>query len=294
MRRISIVFLLLAKALLLLVIKCVPGRAWSLRASSHCPSLIKDASVPRCEHASRSQRNQAARIKTRLHQSVSNNNSEETSELLARAAKLRKEVQELESRAGKRPSRPKSEEQLTKLTKPVEYTKIADSVWTISYRFSDEPEPSDEEAAESTQKQRRFFSGKATLNFKADGYTDLISQETTGSATAKIIKVWGWDLEAGSEDDNDLKGDSDKEYLVLSMDIDLPKSVDGEKSSMRFYFQARQEKDSKTNKISLSGGTVAIKRDVVKKSARWGLFSPAGILAQFRNVGNFVARETSV
>jgi hypothetical protein len=64
--------------------------------------------------------------------------------------------------------------------------------------------------------------------------------------------------------------------------------------SQRFYFQARQTKEKQTNIVSLSEGTVTVKQDIVQKSARWGLFSPAGILAQFRYVGDFVSKPVRI
>lgn len=282
-------FLLLAA--LLVLFNWVP--ATSALSALSSPSR-RDAVALRCS-ATRSQTNNYNRILPGLHQTVSNDNGDETSKLLARAAKLRKEAQELESRTPGRANR-NPREKSTQLARPVEYAEVADSVWTITYRFSDEPEPSDDDVAAENMQRRRFFSGKATLKFRADGYTDLISQETTRAAeeSAKITKVWGWDLEVSGEDDKDSKeGDGEKEYLLFSIDFDLPKSADKEKTSLRFYFQARQQKDSRTNRISFSEGTVTIKRDFVKSSARWGFFSPAGILAQFRQVGNFVAKETT-
>jgi len=209
----------------------------------------------------------------------------DSSDLLERAARLRKEIEELETKASSK--RPKGEASQI-VEKAVEYSDISDSIWTLSYRFSDQPEPSDDEDEGAMKQPRRFFRGKLTLHFRSDGYTDIVAQEALGTEMEKanIVKAWGWDIEESNED-------GEQEYLLFSIDVGLPSS-DGEKAVRRFYFQARQDKNTISQAISLTEGTVTIKKDVLQKSARWGFFSPAGILAQFRYVGDFIAKPSSV
>ena len=129
---------------------------------------------------------------------------------------------------------------------------------------------------------RTFFGGKLQLQFKDDGYTDIISSGDTdsgGSNAATFQKVWGWDLETSEQDSLD--------YILFSADITLPPPVS---TSERFYFQARVDKEGKDKgEISLQDGSVTVKRDVGSPGGGWwGIFRGAdGILAQFREVGGF-------
>mmetsp|Transcript_19038 Transcript_19038/g.24508 ORF Transcript_19038/g.24508 Transcript_19038/m.24508 type:complete len:165 (-) Transcript_19038:174-668(-) len=143
--------------------------------------------------------------------------------------------------------------------------------------FSEKPAPKDDK--EDIEPSSRF-GGKLTVFFKSDGYTEIISHKPSKDDKAlKMVKAWGWDVENSNEDD--------KDYLLFSVDVQLP---DGKKE--KFYMQARQESES--NSIFFQEGTVTVKQDVSKSGSRWGLFSPQGILAEFRFVGNFVARPSRV
>jgi hypothetical protein len=160
---------------------------------------------------------------------------------------------------------------------PVQYKSMEDSKWILSYRFSDRPEPKDD----STSVKRDFYSGKLSLLFRADGYTDILSHESASTAPISVVKAWGWDVEKSSEED--------KDYLLFSADVRLPKDKD---LTARFYFQARQEVD-RNGFISFREGTVTIKQDLAeakKTPGLWGMFSPRGILAEFRYVGDFVIK----
>jgi len=185
--------------------------------------------------------------------------SNEQDELLQEASRLREEARALEASMDRAPAQDQEKATLT-------YSKIEDSVWMISFRFSNEPDSDDEE------RKRRFFSGQLKVLFKADGFTDVLSSDSD----LQIAKVWGWDVETSAEDG--------LEYLLFSMDAFV------NDTTQRFYFQARKEED-----CTLQEGTVTIKQDIVeakKTPSMWGLFSPAGILAQFRYVGNFVAKPS--
>lgn len=222
-----------------------------------------------------------------------NNGNNPNNELLERAARLRKEIQELERQVT--PRRPTIPQSFETIETAIEYTDISDSAWSFSYRFSDEPEPSDDTSSNKNEatRRRRFYNGKVVLQFRNDGYTDILEQEqVVGSAEsplrkAEIVKVWGWDIDESNEND-----DREGKFLLFSMDVKLPQP-NGGTTQQRFYYQARLNEDPRFKTISLSEGTATIKRDVVQKSVRWGFFSPAGILAQFRYVGDFIAKPAT-
>jgi len=225
-----------------------------------------------------------ARYNTRIRLSQDGRaESDELRDLRERASKLRQEAMEMESEL--RSNRPERDQSLGKQEQAPAPTNLKDSAWTFSYRFSDKPEPSDKESSADTD-QRVFYSGRIKLKFRGDGYTDLVSHDPSGDEkrTVDIVKAWGWDLETSNEDE--------KDYLLFSLDVKVP-GVDG---PQRFYFQARQEKEP-SGSIALKDGTVTIKQDITESSASpgfWGLFSPKGILAQFRYVGNFAAMKPKV
>lgn len=231
---------------------------------------------------------------------------------LDQAARLREQVQELEAEARQRTKTTATTSTTDSANNaPIMVNTIDDSVWTVSYRFSNQPETIDEDVKENDNTRRRFWSGKLTLRFRPDGYTDLISQECSGSISdsCRIVKAWGWDMELAEGEEDRGKGE-DKEFLLFSIDVELPvaatvdtndtqtsASSSPETVVQRFYFQARQDKASNGGALSLAEGTVTIKQDLVKNNSarRWGLFfSPAGILAQFRFVGEFVAKPAAL
>ena len=61
---------------------------------------------------------------------------------------------------------------------PTVITDLADSKWTISYRFSDQPESrsttNDDNNNDNDDIKRIFYSGKVTIQLRSDGYTDLL------------------------------------------------------------------------------------------------------------------------
>jgi hypothetical protein len=201
--------------------------------------------------------------------------------LLDKAIRLRQEATDLESKLRtEQEGKPNRNTPETKKPDALVCKRIDDSVWTFTYRFSNEPESNKEDEAEA--KPRDFYRGKLTVKFRADGFTDIVAHEPGEPSKAlSIVKTWGWDTEASSEDG--------KEYLLFSADIKLPK--DGQE---RFYLQAGQEREGDT--IVLKEGTVTVKRDVndSKSPGFWGVFSGKGILAQFRYVGDFVAKPSRI
>jgi hypothetical protein len=218
-------------------------------------------------------------------------------ELLSIASKIREEVRELEAAAAL--SRQGKNIGLTGSlpTNTTEYLDIGNSFWALSYRFATDPEESIERNNGNAMMQRRLFGGKVTVGFRQDGYTDIISQESYGTSieNCNLIKAWGWDVELSKDNENDADM-NDQEFILFSVDVEFP-SITGASTTTtkeRFYFQARKDTDARTGIISLADGTVTIKRDIVEKSTRWGFFSPAGILAQFRYVGGFVAKPVPI
>lgn len=194
---------------------------------------------------------------------------EKRDELLQKALELRQQVQEMETELRKK-KQPAGASSTAPPAKEEIVTDMKDSIWSFSYRFSDQPDDAE---------QRSFYSGKVTLSFRGDGYTDLVHLEARNQ-DHQILKVWGWDVERSNDDG--------KDYLLFSMDVQLP---DDKKE--RFYWQARQVQEG-SGAIRLEEGTVTIKQDIVeakKTPGMWGLFSPRGILAQFRYVGDFVVRK---
>ncbi|GAX10594.1 hypothetical protein FisN_14Lh095 [Fistulifera solaris] len=199
---------------------------------------------------------------------------EDGNELLKKAAALREEANRLEqSLKANRPSKSSNIRPQPKAPPMTSYKSMKDSTWTLTYRFVDRPESRDV----TSPSERNLYSGKLTVIFLNDGYSDVVRHESTN---VKVQKVWGWDVERSNDDDN--------EYLLFSVDFVLP-SIGKE----RFYFQARKSVDDIGN-ISLAEGTITVKLDVVdSKASRWSLFSPRGILAEFRAVGEFIGKPST-
>jgi hypothetical protein len=225
-------------------------------------------------------------------------------ELREKANKLRQEAGKLESTlrsedtARASPRKNQSAAQQPLAAAPV-YKDMNDSTWTFTYRFAGESEPNEDQAKGESKTIVPKFSGKLTLHFRKDGFTDVIKHEPMSStasssssssmASLNVVKAWGWDLESSNEDD--------KEYLLFSVDAILPSGPAGKaggSEKRRFYMQARQDRE-RNGAISLQGGTVTVKQDVSNKAGSagfaWSLV-PKGILAQFRFVGDFAARPT--
>ena len=210
-------------------------------------------------------------------------------DLLSKAARLRQEAQELETKLRSSRTTPAAATTASPAPPPPPvYRDAKDSVWTFSYRFAAMPEKKDdkkESSSPSTPVPK--FSGKLTLWFRPDGYTDLVQHEPSSTAgpALDIVKAWGWDLETSTEDE--------KDYVLFSIDALVPDTDNNRKE--RFYFQARQEKDSTTGAIVLKEGTVTVKQDVTEQGgpSLWGLFSPKGILARFMYTGDFVAKPAA-
>lgn len=214
--------------------------------------------------------------------------SVEAERLRQTASKLRAEAQAAEKALNRSPSATSTAEG-TKYVKPMEYSDLRDSCWEITYRFANEPESSDDSDDNKNNEntpQRKFYGGKLRIQFRGDGYTDIIPPsegvDASSSNAATFPKVWGWDLETSAEDSLD--------YLLFSADVTLPPPVS---TTERFYFQARVDRDGKEEEVlSLRDGSVTVKRNIKAPAGGWwGIFRGAdGILAQFRQVGEFLCR----
>jgi hypothetical protein len=204
------------------------------------------------------------------HRPLFSSPSEEAERLRESASKLRQEADALREKLGPPLS---AQRQQVAAPAPVVYTKLKDSSWELTYLFSKDPRNNDN-GDESQQEPTINYSGKLTVTFKADGYTDLVSHVPSGKDRLDIHKVWGWDEEESQEEDH-LR-------CVLF-------SVNGDSS--RSYWQARIDTDN-NGIITLSDGTVTVKRDAVP--GLWGVFDASGILAQFQYVGNFRGKPVRV
>ena len=207
---------------------------------------------------------------------------DERQNMLAKAKKLRDEARTLEDQVKGSLLAPSNSRGEAPLPPPPVVSSLQDSTWIISYRFSSQPKEDNEDIVVPN------YSGKLTVLFKGDGYSELKSiPESGGAGDTKIHinKVWGWD-EENSQEDN-------QQYLLFSMDVQFPDSdpkLPGGKA--RYYFQARVDKDSRGS-LTLAEGTITVKKDVSEKTnGMWGLFQVAGILSQFRYVGDFIAKPT--
>jgi hypothetical protein len=217
----------------------------------------------------------ATAARHQIHQIFSKDDSAD--KLLESAQRLRDEAQLLESQLGERRpivSQPYQE-------KPVSYQSLKDSIWTLTYRFSSEPPPKDDEDPISISS----YSGKVIVKFLGDGYSELIRHEPSGNDMLSFEKIWGWDEEVSTEDEYN--------YVLFSASIKLsPSDVSVPNQTLRYYWQARIDKGT-DNALSLADGTVTAKKDLQPPGGFWGFFRASGILAQFRYVGNFVAKPTS-
>jgi hypothetical protein len=206
----------------------------------------------------------------------------EQQQFLEKARALRDEAQQLETTL--RETKPKSSVDVPTILKPpLKITDLKDSIWVLSYRFSSQPK--DDNENDNNTIILPNYSGKVTLRLKEDGYSELLS---LADDKLQIPKIWGWDEEYSSDDE--------QEYLLFSMDVKIPKSDPSKLSDQteRFYFQARIDKDEADGAIVLQDGTVTVKKDVAEKTkGMWGLFKVAGILTEFRYVGDFVAKPSS-
>lgn len=223
--------------------------------------------------------------RTTLNVAAEHQDLEIAASLLERAQQLRDEANDLETKltAGTTGRRSAA---ATEVAKVITYNELPDSVWKLTYRFADQPMKNDDSNDDDTDNTPiESYRGEVTLKFKADGYTEIVSTDSNSNSNSnsqvRIDKVWGWDKEVEVEDGG-------KIYVLFSMDAKTP-NTDKEK----FYFQAELQRNDGI--ISLKSGTVTIKEDLAKtkKIMNFGFFSPKGILAQFRYVGDFVAKPAS-
>jgi hypothetical protein len=240
-------------------------------ATSWTTTTLTPARQPKQQHRHCSRSTFLLRPNARYSSSLkSSSSSEEVERLKESASKLRQEAAALREQLGETTSISKDTSTAAATSKPIFYKELSDSVWRFTYRFSSEPEPREKEPTTS----RTMYGGKLSLRFRKDGYTDLLSHEPTGATALKIEKVWGWDEET-SNDDNDLQ------YVLFSVNAVLSEQdmSDLAGEPMRFYWQAQVERD-RSELISLTDGTVTIKKDVKPPGGFWGVFDGGGILAQ--------------
>mmetsp|Transcript_6575 Transcript_6575/g.19307 ORF Transcript_6575/g.19307 Transcript_6575/m.19307 type:complete len:319 (-) Transcript_6575:27-983(-) len=233
---------------------------------------------------------------------TADSNDDEQLSIREQASKLRQEAEELEKALRQDPNTKKSKNASSQqpAATVISVFQLEDSTWTFRYRFSSQPEPKDSnknsnnnESTASSYKPT-FYSGSASIRLRNDGYSELVDHSPRiADNDIKIGKVWGWDQEYSSKDDEN--------YLLLSMDVQFPNTDPMlPQQSERYYFQARidegAETSSSNNKKSLllNDGTITCKKDITDKTGgRWGLFQVAGILTEFRYVGDFIAKPSA-
>lgn len=207
----------------------------------------------------------------------------ENDALLDRAARLRREAEEL---AFEMQDRRGSLTTTTIDELPPQYERLEDSCWRLTYRFSQDPVDDNDNGPPPL-----FYTGRVDVRLRPDGYTvqlDDNDDETSGSPAAvrcRYDKFWGWDQETSEQDGLD--------YLMFSADVRLDDPTDSSHKE-RYYFNARIERDKDDKELKLTDGTITAKRDVEVAGTGgrmfWGIFNGAGIMAQFRYVGNFSSR----
>jgi hypothetical protein len=201
-------------------------------------------------------------------------------DLLEKARKLRQDAQQMEREL--RATKPAPSEASTRPPPVAKVTRLEDSVWTVSYRFSILPKKDNDDETMIIPN----YSGKVTIRLRADGYSELVA--SSEDSKLQMVKVWGWDEESSPEDDLN--------YLLFSIDVMVPKTDPTKLANQkeRYYFQARIDRSSSTdNSIQLQEGTVTVKQDLSEKTnGRWGFFQVGGILTEFVYVGDFVAKPS--
>jgi hypothetical protein len=205
-------------------------------------------------------------------------------EMLAQAALLRAEANQLSLEVEERRRHGTSImlNATIPLLSPIEYSDMADSLWTITYRCASSPMISNEPSDYRNNITTTFYQGTVDLRFRSDGYTDLVAQQVSHSSPSLVFtEAWGWDVETSTQDNMD--------YLLFAIDAYV---TDADPNTIqRYYWQAREDRDRNTNLIAFQDGNVAVKRDVRKSSnSIWGAMFPPGIMAQFCYIGDFILK----
>lgn len=201
--------------------------------------------------------------------------------LKEKASRLRKEADELEDKMKNKRNLDSLQKQKSNASVEEKYCKdIRGSSWIMSYRFTSNAISQENDA------KIDYYNGKIKIELTPDGYTNLIECIEPSEENAKrlhFLKFWGWDEEISNEDSLN--------YVLFSADVKLPKSDPNySEKPVRFYFQARVDKDDKSGNITLNDATVTLKKDIQPPAGFWGFLSGQGILAQFRYCGDFLMK----
>jgi hypothetical protein len=259
--------------------------------------------------------------KTRTSDFALYSTESEREELLRKAQQLRQNAEELEQqmapqRLKQMQSRELADQAKKEGLQPAVYTSLDDSIWQVTFRiknkFQDQDQDDDDNKSEekmdtnksddsTNSKAAVAVTGKVLVRLQPDGYTTQISMPTTGNDGEKtnaairstpdyFAKIWGWDQEVSQEEDQET-------YVMWSADIS-PTSEDIKRAgfadpSTRLYFQARVDGiDSQSGELSLKDGKVTIKQAV--EAGFWGVFNGVGILAEFKDIGDFSCRPVQI
>eukprot|EP00592_Proboscia_alata_P008416 CAMPEP_0194362936 /NCGR_PEP_ID=MMETSP0174-20130528/10828_1 /TAXON_ID=216777 /ORGANISM="Proboscia alata, Strain PI-D3" /LENGTH=262 /DNA_ID=CAMNT_0039136181 /DNA_START=362 /DNA_END=1150 /DNA_ORIENTATION=+ len=211
-----------------------------------------------------------------------------TNELLNRATELRKQADVLEEEMKvERSKNPKVSSFVEKEQMPF-YRGVANSAWKISFRGRDRSQDDDDDKRDLTP-----VFGDVTLHFRDDGYTDItVTNKDNSDNDNKPIffdKFWGWDEEIDPEDE--------LRYLSFSANTKGTKMAKaGFEEGSQMYFTARVDFDpttaSSSDGLELNDGKITVKREL--KTGFWGVFNASGILAEFRDSGDFVCRPAKL
>jgi hypothetical protein len=105
-------------------------------------------------------------------------------DLLEKARKLRQEAQQMEQKLRATKPGPSSEDPTRSPTPVAKVTRLEDSLWTVSYRFSSQPKKEDN----NDETRIPNYSGKVTIRLRADGYSELVS--SSEDSKLQMVKVW--------------------------------------------------------------------------------------------------------
>ncbi|KAL3944268.1 MAG: hypothetical protein SGBAC_001662 [Bacillariaceae sp.] len=246
--------------------------------SSAAANSVVQAFLP--SHSNHHQKKQLQRSPVSCLHNTEVTRDDASFDLLEKAKKLREEAEQLEQKLREDPQASRNKATEKDITVKTLQTKLEESIWTFSYRFSSQPKDEDAEGLILPN-----YSGKITVRLTADGYSEVLSKEDGNQLG--IGKVWGWDKDYSQEDR--------QEYLLFSMDVTFPKTdpLMAERTE-RCYWQCRIDTDPIDNSISLNEGTVTVKKDISNMTkGMWGIFQVSGILTQFRYVGDFSSKPAA-
>jgi len=216
---------------------------------------------------------------TKIKVSRSNDNGTNADQLMQKAKRLRESAEALERELAPNRKPVDTKKSPIEPIEPASYNSLNDSMWQITFRIQNKLLKDDNNNVQA-------FTGKRIIKLLADGYTQQVTTSPEEQiASAYFKKTWGWDQETSQEDG--------KTYLLWSADIE-PNNENMKRAGFgdeRLYFQARID-TSKSGEISINEGKVTVKQAV--DGGFWGVFNAGGILAEFKDIGDFTCRPVKL